>query len=124
MNSDDRNSEKLAESALDRLLEQAPSIENFSALKARIMDVAANTNTSAAAGGITLANAPGEHIPAGRIDWWVPALLAASLLVGIWAGATGLADMLVSAPLSMAGLEIPGDSEFYKSGLSVAEELL
>ncbi len=123
MNSQDKNSAKPADRALDRLLGKAPALEDVSALKGRIMVAAANAQTSATARIITFAHMPVKDDPA-NMHWGTAALLAASLFIGIWAGASGAADALVSAPLSIAGLDILGDSEFYKSGLSAAEELL
>ena len=119
MNSHDKNS---ADRALGHLLDQAPAIADARALKARIM-AAANAQASAMAPVVTLAHAPVRDDPPG-MHWAAAALLAASLFVGIWAGASGAADALMSAPLSIAGLDMLDNSEFYQSGLSAAEDLL
>ena len=68
--------------------------------------------------------------PASRPDhrsasnWPAAALLAASLLIGVWIGAGGTGSLWVSETLDIASLQSGSDSYNYDIGLSDAEELL
>jgi hypothetical protein len=111
--------------ALEQLLDTAPPVEGIRELESRILgsidDVAARP------AGDNLISFPRRAAPAqdraGR--WGVAAVLAASLLVGIWVGAGGYATSLVDAPLEAAGLDMGNQvSSYYVSGISAEEDLL
>ncbi len=94
--------------ALAALLESAAPGRAPPALVARILKAAGKTARDGHAGFdrvVALHEAvDGAH--RGRLRANLPhaALLAASLMLGVWAGATGFADQLVTAPLEFAGL--------------------
>ena len=96
--------------ALARLLDKSPGAPPSPRLKAQILQAAlaseaSDTNMPDAN---IIAFAPRRKAVSG---WLVGGALAASLVIGIWAGATGIASTLVSAPLELAGFQtdIPAD---------------
>ncbi len=58
--------------------------------------------------------------------WLVGGIMAASLVIGIWSGTNDIANLLVTAPLELAGIEQTGDFEIYNilDGFSATESLL
>jgi len=139
-NNQHRASEKAEDQALSDLLDMAPVLPPSANLRDEIIasalldlapDVPASPqlmqNILAKATGQTSQNSgaeiidfhpkagltPLKHKPAHR--WltgnsFAAGLMAASLILGIWTGANGVADTLISAPLELAGLEISDPS--------------
>ena len=91
--------------ALARLLDKSPGAPPSPRLKAQILKAAQADETPATN---VIAFASRRKAVSG---WLVGGALAASLVIGIWAGATGIASTLVSAPLELAGFQtdIPAD---------------
>ena len=59
-------------------------------------------------------------------NWLIGGLMAASLTLGIWSGTSDFADLLVTAPLELAGITSPQDTDFYNllDGFNATESLL
>ena len=59
-------------------------------------------------------------------NWLIGGLMAASLIIGIWSGTSDISDLLVTAPLELAGIEQPSEFDTYPvlSGFSATESLL
>ncbi len=59
-------------------------------------------------------------------NWLIGGLMAASLIIGIWSGTNDLSNLLVTAPLELAGIEQPGEFDIYPvlDGFSATESLL
>lgn len=132
------------QSALDKVLDSPAAPSPSSALRSRILQVAMPQDE---AGTVPIVSGPvvinlqqrsqeraqtrtqtqsASARRAGRppVNWQTAALLAASLLIGVWIGAGGTGSSLVSETLDLASLQSGGDSYNYDIGLSDAEELL
>ncbi|PLX44703.1 MAG: hypothetical protein C0605_02115 [Hyphomicrobiales bacterium] len=122
--------------ALDQVLDSAAAPPPSAALRAGILSVAApaapaGTGTTSSAKVIPFrrpdraGEGPAPHHAAPRRTMWpTAALLAASLLIGVWIGAAGIGGSLVSETLDFASLNSSADTYDYDIGLSEAEGLL
>lgn len=98
---------KKYDQALSRLLDQAPDIAPSPDLRSQIL-TAARQQSHPSAQVIDFPHPAAVAIPQPRAadsNWMAGGFMAASLALGIWIGAAGLADTLVSAPLELAGLQ-------------------
>ncbi len=65
-----------------------------------------------------------RHAIRPMLSWQTAALLAASLLIGVWIGAGEIGGTLVSESLDIASLQSGTDAYSFDIGLSEAEDLL
>ncbi len=84
------------------LLDTAPAVPNSPNLSARILASAKEHSNSANVLEFAVKPAP---------IWFHPnalagGLMAASLILGIWTGSSGLVDNLIAAPFELAGLQL------------------
>lgn len=102
--------------ALDALLDEAPAPDNadLEALAARIM-VAAGAAPEARGSTVTAFRPRGQvtRVPRseGRFGWAAAALLAASLILGVFAGTAGLVDEPMSALADLGSPASDGDDD-------------
>lgn len=115
--------------ALDAALDAPAAPAAPEALRASILKIAVPAAPAKEAEIIPFRKAPPSAKPAQPaggpfFNWQTAALLAASLLIGVWIGAGGINSSLVSESLNIASMQ--GDSETYdyNIGLTDAEELL
>ena len=111
--------------ALANLLDAAPLARDTGRLKSGILDAIGNLPQEPAETTVIAFPKPALRAQNTAGRWGVAALLAASLLIGIWVGAAGFAETLVRVPLEVAGMDL-GDqiSPEYVGGISTDEELL
>jgi len=116
---------------LSRLLDEARGPAVSDALKSRIIEAARRSGNESDPGERDVVVAFPSAATARRIlSPHLPqaALLAASLLIGAWAGVSGTMDGLIEAPLEMAGFISPdnGSAEtlLFGGGLDTTEDLL
>lgn len=117
---DDRARKALTEArALDALLDRAPTVgqAGAAALTDRIMrQVTASADRSSARTGENVVPIPTRRLPARpqtgviRGRWQTAAVLAASLLAGVFAGGTGMLGSVLDDVAAFAGLISDGDT--------------
>lgn len=112
--------------ALSRLLNEAREPTVSGALAARIIEAAGHAGTNQPDNVVPLRRGAKEPAPERFFAPHLPqaALLAASLLIGVWAGVSGTVDGLIVAPLELAGLVNADETMLFGSGLDVNEDLL
>ncbi len=111
--------------ALERVLDAAPPLGGTKALESGILALISEPEDTRAGAQLIAFPEPGTTADHSAGRWGAAALLAASLLVGIWVGAGGYAESLVRAPLEAAGLDMSDQiSSYYVGGISPAEDLL
>lgn len=95
-----------ADMALRHLLNQAPDIAPSPDLHKAIL---ATAHRQTPQSDNVIRFRPLQHPPLTRpqagANWLAGGFMAASLALGVWIGAAGLADPLVSAPLELAGVQ-------------------
>ncbi len=112
--------------ALDRLLDLAPEPEiDTRALADRIVAAAAAERPAVAPPEIRAAGATGARAAATRIEWPAAALLAASLVLGMFVGLNGTFDTAVAPLVAQVSADAdidPGQIAFGSEGLDMFEE--
>ncbi len=124
MNTNDLNQSQ--EHALDQLLSLSTPPPASTMLAKQIL-AATKPNTQSAEIINLTAKRNARKKPLFTIDnWLVGGVMAASLIIGIWSGTSDIANLLVTAPLELAGIEQTGDFEIYNilDGFSATESLL
>ncbi len=120
MNKDNHTISKAELEALDRLLEQLPGAPASPDLKSRIMLAAKDKRPAFETDNFTINEPPvnnNDNIEPGSLmfnRWTAGALMAASLILGIWGGFAGIGDAYLIEPLEYAGIDttiITGDME-------------
>ena len=111
--------------ALDRALDSAKIRPPSDALRSNILKIAVPA-IKTGQGGEVLPFPKPDRDRAGHsfLNWPTAAVLAASLLIGVWIGAGDIGGTLISETLDIASLENYSDAYTYDIGLAEAEELL
>jgi len=111
---------------LDRLLDLAPEPEiDTRALADRIVAVAAAERPTVGLPEVRAAGAIGARAAATRIEWPAAALLAASLVLGMFVGLNGTFDTAVAPLVAQVSADAdidPGQIAFGSEGLDMFEE--
>jgi len=110
--------------ALDQLLDMAPAVPASPILTAQIL--AAATANNAPPKVIEFQSKPQKSSAFKSGNWLIGGLMAASLIIGIWSGTNDISNILVTAPLELAGIEQNSEFDIYPvlDGLSATESLL